>query len=297
MSHFQFLQLFTSIFEGQTQIVTCTLFTGASFQELISFAEFCNDQRIMGDLELSQKLKAGDDGGTNDDRGIWKTWSFSDDQLLLTCWIKSKIQKPSPLQVPIFCWFFQNPQRYSIICYLKTATYLLWWGYMSTYFYRVFLRIFIYISTIFRFLLIDVFFNLQLQVTKTVWKKGSLCHGDGIWRSFTSPGDPGWWNTQSHEDVGPWRERVDDVVCFVGFLTKEVVCWMFFLFCLYIIFFGGMRNATDLMLVLGLKKASGMVNTSSLTGCWSLLEINVINRVRDTLQLKGPIKSEDVGEY
>ena len=29
------------------------------------------------------------------------------------------------------------------------------------------------------------FFNLHLQVTKTVWKKGSLCHGDGIWRSFT----------------------------------------------------------------------------------------------------------------
>ena len=28
-------------------------------EELVSFAEFCNDQRMMlGDLELSQKLKA-----------------------------------------------------------------------------------------------------------------------------------------------------------------------------------------------------------------------------------------------
>lgn len=27
-------------------------------QELVAFAEFCNDQRILGDLELSQKLKA-----------------------------------------------------------------------------------------------------------------------------------------------------------------------------------------------------------------------------------------------
>lgn len=29
-----------------------------SWQEMVSFAEFCNDQRVIGDLELSQKLKA-----------------------------------------------------------------------------------------------------------------------------------------------------------------------------------------------------------------------------------------------
>lgn len=29
-----------------------------TFEELVAFAEFCNDQKILGDLELSQKLKA-----------------------------------------------------------------------------------------------------------------------------------------------------------------------------------------------------------------------------------------------
>ena len=127
--HFQFFQLFTSIFEGQTQIVSPKK-NGASFQELISFAEFCNDQRIMGDLELSQKLKAPWSWWISMTRGILdKPLSFSDDQLrywpvgLYIYIIYQRFLKTSPLQVPSFCWFFQNPQRYSIICYLKTATF------------------------------------------------------------------------------------------------------------------------------------------------------------------------------
>lgn len=51
--------------------------------------------------------------------------------------------------------------------------------------------IYIYISTIFRFLLIDVlFFNLQLQVTKTVWKK-ALCAMEMAFDARSQSGRPG----------------------------------------------------------------------------------------------------------
>lgn len=81
---------------------------------------------------------------TNLNRGLWschKSWRpvkwwkhdirnleksgkhwISDDQLLVDCWITTKILKHKPIckfQIP---WFFQNPQRYSMKCYLKTAT-------------------------------------------------------------------------------------------------------------------------------------------------------------------------------
>lgn len=146
--HFQFFQLFTSIFEGQTQIVSQKK-NGASFQELISFAEFCNDQRIMGDLELSQKLKAPWWWWISMTRGILdKPLSFSDDQLrywpvglYIYIWYISKIFKNKPFASPKFLLVLPKPSKVFHHMLFENG-YLLWWGYnMSTYFYRVFLRI------------------------------------------------------------------------------------------------------------------------------------------------------------
>lgn len=66
--------------------------------------------------------------GTNDDpRNLGKRGVSQMISNLLTCWIiyiyiKDSTNKPF-CKSQFFVDFFQNSQRYSIICYLKTATF------------------------------------------------------------------------------------------------------------------------------------------------------------------------------